>query len=117
MARITIDWRDGWLCIRHTDAHYLEPKETTLWWPVEPARQDEVAHLVGLEARDCRDGTFGYREADRWVYLPLRHGRQTQAIHAETVDVPCPRVRKGTRTRWERGYWEKYLKTQGWVAA
>jgi hypothetical protein len=40
---------------------------------------------------------------------------------AEYIDdypVPCPKVRKGIQTRWNnQGYWEKYLKAEGWIRA
>lgn len=41
------------------------------------------------------------------------------SAHCEYVDdlpIPCPKVRKGIETRWStKGYWEKYLKSEGWT--
>lgn len=34
----------------------------------------------------------------------------------ERVDVPCPKVRKGTETRWHLGQWQKYTRRDGWVS-
>jgi hypothetical protein len=44
-----------------------------------------------------------------------------KAISVETTAVPKPKVRPGVELRWRhdgyRGYWQKYLKTKGWVTA
>ena len=49
------------------------------------------------------------------------NGRLASEMSLEPIvePIPCPKVRKGTETRWHKwnGRWEKYLKTQGWVQA
>jgi hypothetical protein len=40
---------------------------------------------------------------------------QGQILHSETIDVPCPKVPKGTETRWDNGHWQKWTKSKGWI--
>lgn len=48
---------------------------------------------------------------------PVREGAEATIVEEEPI--PCPKVRKGTETRWSgvNGQWEKYLASRGWVPA
>lgn len=117
----TVDWKDGWLCVKHRDTDFAHPEEYFLWWPVRQVPKADAEHLIGREAADQGTGYYCVRTADYprgyLVDLPLLNGGQTRPIANETVPLPCPKVRKGTEVRYHNGRWEKYLKTKGWIAA
>ena len=119
MTRETIDWRDGWLCVRHEDTDFTQPFKTTVWWPATKCSESFYVDLIGLETHVDSNGLFGVRSPSesRWIEFYLRNGGRTQPIHTDHSPLPCPKVRKGTPTRYRNGRWEKHLKSAGWVPA
>ena len=113
----TFDYYEGYLCLKSTDTMYGRPARLTLYYPFFRARESDIAHLVGVKAL-C--GHLGLYTPDRGAFdmrtFQLPDGGQTKPIHSVEEDIPCPKVRKGIRTRWESGYWQKLLKI-GWVPA
>jgi hypothetical protein len=115
----TFDYCKGHLCLKSVDTMYAEPTLLTLWYPFFPAKREDIAHLIGKEAWCFFGPHSGFYtsvgSADTHTYA-LQDRGTTKPIHAESTPVPCPRVRKGIRVRWESGRWQKLLKS-GWVTA
>ncbi len=116
-----VDYRDGWLCVRYTDTEFFEPIRYSHYWPVRRIPRDEATNIIGKQAVHAGVGAYCAKTDDRpgcgfWVQLPLLNGGQTMPIVTEREPIPCPKVRKGIETRYERGRWEKHLKT-GWTVA
>jgi hypothetical protein len=118
--RTTVDWRDGWLCIRAEYTENDKPVIQVLWWPVYKCIRRDAEHLIGLRAQGGTSGVYavqlGLGFCGQWLDLALLNGRQTKAIAMDQIPVHCPKVRKGIPTRYTRGRWEKQLKT-GWTSA
>lgn len=77
----------------------------------------ELTEGVRLEERNTAVYCFKVPGSD---YRYVRIDPQATAEYIDQWDIPCPPVRKGIETRWHKGaigYWEKYLKTKGWVPA
>jgi hypothetical protein len=113
----------GWLCVKYTDSHYIKPEMTVLYWPImhgyRPDFQETFPELdTDAELHGDRGAYTFYRGLGHYSpILTLKDGGKTKPIKSETFPIPCPKVRKGIETRFERGYWQKYLKSEGWVAA
>jgi hypothetical protein len=119
--KMTVDWRDGWLCVHDTDDDFSTPTRTHTWWPVRQVPRSDAEPIIGREAFEGRPGSYSARTAPYpagyWVELPLLAGGQTRPLATATEPIPQPRVRKGIETRYRTGRWEKYLKASGWVTA
>lgn len=118
----------GWLCVRYEQAWSDKPEMTVNYWPIEHGRlRDYREAFSELDSDtplygDAIYGSGGYSFARGYgSYSPvlrLIDGGSTKPVKTEVLPIPCPKVRKGIETRFSyRGYWEKYLKSQGWVAA
>ena len=119
---ITLVEIDGSLYVRYPDYDYFKPIMHVLYWPTGLKAYDFRAYDYELPAElaDLGGGAYQLPRKTYGGYGPvvrLTNGGQTKAEKIEHIDVPCPKVRKGVQTRWERGHWQKYLKTSGWVAA
>jgi hypothetical protein len=116
----TVDWRDGWLCVKYTSSQWLTPEVVTIWWPVREcsSREADELGILGVEALRQSPGNYVARSASyQWWYdLPLKDGGRTQPIHTEVVPYPCPKVRKGIEVEYRQGQWWKRLKS-GWKVA
>jgi len=80
-------------------------------WSIEPGRAVEPDRFYGAGRYllDCRP----YRP----VAVDLIDGGKTLPVKTDRQPIPCPKVRKGTETRYLMGHWQKYTKTKGWVSA
>lgn len=121
----TIVWREGWLCIRHEDISYSNPEKVALYWPIQQCQEKqaiEVFETLPLPAYSVHRDTAEYE-----VKIPgigfvrkfnLKDGPSTKSLWCDISPIPCPKVRKGTETRWNgsKQRWEKLLKT-GWKPA
>ena len=111
-------YHQGFLCLKWSDTESSAPIRVTWYWPFFRIKENEVADILGTEAYDERNGVFAARVAGGgWRRFQLQDGGQTKAIDIMREPIPCPHVRRGIETRYRAGRWEKYLKTQGWVAA
>lgn len=115
----------GALCVRDEYNEYSEPKKRVLYWPVNREASRKAAVTVfpemetGAELSGSAHGGYTYYRG-YGCYSPvarLENGGRTEALKVETLDVPCPKVRKGVPTRYRNGNWEKYLRAEGWVHA
>jgi hypothetical protein len=120
----TLVFVDGLLCVRHADV-YQNPETVVNYWPVDAqAERSRCAEIfpeldtpIQLSGSG-RDGYRFYRGYGSWSpVIHLKDGGSTKPIKTEVIPIPCPKVRKGLDTRFERGAWQKYLKSQGWVPA
>lgn len=123
----TLGWFERQLCVVENDVRSGEPVTVELWWPVAEMSEAQAADYVGKHVIGGGSPDYCYRICDpshpfgplSHLRFPLRDGGQTKAIRVIERPIPCPKVRKGVETRWDRyrGRWEKYLKASGWVAA
>lgn len=117
---------NGLVYVTSTWPNSNRPEITKSWYPVSngrgarlKARDIDHEHFGKPVERDInglhsiRLEAFGHRS---WLNVPLLNGGATVPDHYEVTPVPCPKVRKNIKTRWQSGRWEKYLKTQGWLA-
>ena len=117
----TVDYRDGWLCVKWIDTDSSEPIRFTSWYPVRQVPKCDAADWIGREATPIgsQGGLYSMRTADYpcgyRVDLRLLNGGQTTPIAFDRTPIPCPKVRKGLETRYHNGCWEKRLRT-GWTA-
>lgn len=77
---------------------------------------DGVIHNIGGTVLELsgREGRYGGLLANGGRYA-VRIDSKAKAVRAETIPIPCPKVRKGLETRYANGHWQKYLKSEGWV--
>jgi hypothetical protein len=133
---------DGNLYVVNDDTDSREPVRRRLWWPVlategylpcwfEPESVDggEFCQLCGQRNTSVShssvtpdtlrlggyDGRYGGTLSNGARFY-VRIDPRGQAVKIEETPIPCPKVRAGMETRFERGSWQKYLKAQGWVA-
>jgi hypothetical protein len=97
-----------------------DPMRRRLWFllDVDPCRVKDgsPAHYNSSVQRwGIALAPFGLGSQVRALGDKNEHGSTIAAI-IEDEPIPCPRVRKGTETRWNgtAGRWEKLLKA-GWV--
>ena len=114
----------GQICIEDSYIEDSAPVQHTLYWPVtEEAFYDraievfpEIADGGKQELRQLGTASYYFtRGSGERVDIRILGGGQTKAIAVEHADLPKPKVRNGIETRFYRGGWQKYLKTQGWV--
>lgn len=73
-----------------------------LWQPIEDRRSGEYI-VRGAHGTKC------------YAYIEY----SAPAEYIDDYAIACPKVRAGIDTRWngDRGYWEKYLQSKGWIQA
>lgn len=111
--------REGKLSVATRSTHYSEPVEIIVYWDVIDAAsaqefQERFSRQLPLPVTHT-PGNPGF-----YLYLP----GQFKSLHLRTPErgevveksYPCPKVRKGTETRYHCGRWQKATK-KGWVAA
>ena len=114
----------GQVCIEDTYVEDSAPIQHTLYWPVS----EEVLYCRAIEVfPEIADGKkqelwqlgvayyYFTRGSGERVEIRILGGGQAKAIAVEHADVAKPKVRAGIDTRFWRGGWQKYLKTEGWV--
>jgi len=124
MANDTLIDLDGWAVVRSPYVCSDKPEEIVNYWPIGMRTKDLTEHYgipVPAELRYLGDGVYSV-ETGRPRYCAARvvrltEGGKTKSIKYEVNPIPCPRVVKGIETRWRNSRWEKYLKSEGWVAA
>jgi hypothetical protein len=135
---------NGLLYVVSHEFDYQEPILIRWWWPTDlNAHSVEYNHgkpLIGVwnhaQTFPIEDSYHpGYFDEYRaWLEryskgyelcrtrgtggLPNRLTFKTEgtAQYMDYIDVPRPRVRATTETRWHNGYWQKYDRKKGWVA-
>ena len=113
----TIDYKDGYLCVRIENPLWSEPLQITRWYPFTKDARREFEHLAGHPAVDERDGWYsigGRIGSYGPVRLHMPDGGNTLPVAEELTPIPCPKVRAGLITRYEDGAWQKRMKS-GWV--
>lgn len=100
--------KEDWF-VRYESFQYSEPVKVITRWKIIKV-QGKIEE--GLVAQ--------YGEMNIW-HTYNGYGNHTQFLTnkegtIEQIPIPCPKVRKGIRTRWMNERWEKELK-QGWVPA
>lgn len=115
--------RDGALFVVYESPLENTPKLHRFWWKVHqvrgnvwnayrPETGDTLRRFPGQDEWHASRGSVASISAGS-VWFPAG----LPATHIEELDVPCPKVRKGTATRWYRGAWQKYSKREGWIPA
>lgn len=110
----------------HISQSSLTATETRLVWPMDNLTSRGMCYCtvdeaVGKDA--CYVSDIAGRRVDVYVgnggYIVGTVAEQAQIC--ETTAVVRPKLRPGVEARWHhngyRGYWQKYLKTKGWVEA
>ena len=69
----------------------------------------------GLEVTYILNSISGWQAYQQGGWLQIRTLEKSEA--PELRPIPCPRVRKGTETRWANCQWEKYSRQKGWIPA
>ena len=101
----------------HLDGRDTPGQVVEHWWNTN-VRISALAHYINgankAGQRLTDPDRFTYRHTDEdgmtWVIPP---DQKSDFFERETI--PCPRVREGVETKWERGIWWKWTKTYGWV--
>lgn len=111
----TIRQYNGQLVIEYQYPATVEPVLIGVRWAVEGAKR------TGPFAPELTPGiVVSYRDRDTWQayaqgdYLIVHSAHEGTPMDATPID--CPKVRKGTETRYYCGRWEKYSKREGWIA-
>lgn len=118
---------DGELCIAWTDDYEVKgvPSRVTNYWPTG-ARTAPFCNVYGYTlpaaVRSLTSGRYELIPQVQPFYgnrliVQLIDGGTTKAIKHTIEPIPCPKVRAGIETRWRDGYWQKHLRSKGWVAA
>lgn len=123
MMKGTIEYRDGWMCVKTVDTNFNEPVQVTQYWPIcrASAYDIQLCDLTGCEAEFDHNGNVYYKMGHSTSAIWSRNqclydGSKTVCIATDSAPLPCPKVRKGVETRYRNGRWEKCLRT-GWTAA
>jgi hypothetical protein len=114
----TIVDRDGWLFVREAYTEPSKPQTTISYWPIGL----KTYYLKRNYGEEKLGGPLTYKgdglyEDSAGLRYRLQDGGQTRMTLQETEPIACPKTRNGVETRYQGGYWQKYLKTRGWVAA
>lgn len=112
---------DGELCVCWISTHFEKPALTKTHFPTGIKTRDFIANYYPLE--EChviaQGNAYGVIKKNGYysntLTLNLKDGNQTKNIKYEIIDIPCPKVKKGIKTRWNacKEHWEKELKS-GW---
>ena len=124
MSQSTLVDRDGKLYVSLRVEAHDKPETLTFYYPTGLRRhlwdRDFALPLPLPLTHDpySTSGEYNYWQSDGrcLVRVLLQDGRETKPAFNEIEPLPCPKVRKGTETRWEHRRWEKLLKN-GWTAA
>ncbi len=118
--------REGWLYIVDAQAQFSEPVRSVLFYPTGLRAYDWTeGRGLPLPAPVTPVGTYGglyeYRPGlgsqGFGLQIRLSEGGNTLPAFGENEPIPCPKVKKGTETRYRHGEWQKYLRSAGWVTA
>lgn len=122
----TLVERDGYLFVLSENRDRYDPILDRWWYPTGIRATSYNREFVGASLEHDRGGVYQMvsdPEGNRYDYfrrphpVALEYLGKTTPTFVEKIDIPPPKVRKGTKLRWNRGHWEKYLKTKGWVWA
>jgi hypothetical protein len=120
MTGDSLQARNGLLYVVNRWPMSDEPEVITSWYPTGiPAR--DYPDYLGQRLECLGSGQYrpegprvnGFRP--QFVFALLKGG-DTLPEFTEREPLPCPKVRKGTETRYCQGRWEKLLR-KGWVPA
>ena len=113
---------DKRLYVRWENPGFSEPIMHVNYWPTgiyAPEFKFNYGVELPLKLTDLGNGCYRVFEGytyDRDTVIRLTNGGATKSEKYEEIPIPCPKVRKGIQTRYDHGYWQKYLKSEGWVA-
>lgn len=118
-----LDGCDGWLCVVQVTVSMNEPIKEFTYWPVTKCSPSDLASLKGTKCLQIHphvyrakvDGTNANVPDYDWT-ICLADGEACKPIKFETEVIPCPKTRKGTKTRWYNGRWQKWTESKGWSA-
>jgi hypothetical protein len=110
----------GWgvLAVRFDWPNTDKPVITRMWYPIGRMAMSRCKEWIGKQVEEEGNGLYSLFEKGRYVptRFRLQNGGATTPCKSENVDVPPPKTK--VEVRWAYGgYWEKYLKTKGWVRA
>lgn len=112
----------GQLVLRTTYTCYSVPVMDILFYPLDARiRFDDAVGLFGKAVDRSSSGGYYLRSNDYPMasldarQIHLKSGGSTLPVASIKKPIPCPKVRKGTETRWSGYYWQKLLK-KGWVS-
>jgi hypothetical protein len=112
--------RDGALFVVYESTRYSEPILDRLWWRVERVNRNPYnarwPQAGDTAKKSAGDGGVWHCWNDGGVTGDVVFNPKTEAAHRDVEPVPCPKVRRGVKTRWKDGRWEKLLKS-GWTPA
>ena len=104
--------------VENVASAFSAPVHVTTAWRVTGARRRAMygpaPELVEGLAVTYPTGGPAWQAHEHGNYLVLEteeRGTQTE------MPYPCPRVRRGTETRYHNGAWQKYSQRAGWIAA
>jgi len=110
----TLEEKDGYLYVVHSDTDYDAPVLRRLWYPIG-VKADGFHHHIGTRLKSLGDGLYQpYYGASPIKYRLVDRGRTLPAFSEEE---PVPPPKTSVETRWRAGRWEKYLKRAVWVVA
>lgn len=92
----------------------LFPRLSMLDWSWGSQEKERVCPFKLRRTR--YPGVFEDGRVDIWCRTEYRIDPSAKCVRAGRVEVPCPKVRVGTETRWNGMYWQKWNKREGWVA-
>ena len=113
---------DNRLFVRWENPDFCEPVVHINYWPTgiySPQFKFTYGMELPTNLKDVGNGCYQVI-VEGWGQGPtirLTEGGATKSTKYEKHPIPCPKVRKGIQTRYDHGYWMKYLKSEGWVAA
>lgn len=124
MTKLRLTDIDNQLCVCWIGTKYGYPIETRSHYPTGIRTHDFVSNYYPLDQCDVstRGSSYGViKKGGRYentLELNLTDGGKTLPVKYEEIDIPCPKVRTGIKTRWNdsQEHWEKELKS-GWCIA
>jgi hypothetical protein len=97
-----------------------QPERITYYYPLAKCSEHDAAEWIGCDADYSGDPWYSYtvwRRSGIKQQFRLPDGGKTKAVAIDKEPISAPKVRHGVELRYRHGYWQKYLKQRGWVAA
>ncbi len=121
MSKEYLAKKDGYLCVVSEDTFSDEPTLYRNYFPCfrigEREFKENYSGKCQIYASSFPGRYVIFFDGGIRQEICLCELGQTKSICNEQEPVPCPKVRKGIKTRWHLGCWEKLLQTNGWVRA
>lgn len=124
IARYSLAFKNGFLCIRFDTTDYTEPKVVSLWWPIGETTMSHLERIeepLGVLLRACGTFTFEVIGDKRFWLGPnktayrLKDEGKTLPIHREEYGAKRPaRLRN---VSWKNGAWQVATKAERYELA